>query len=248
MGCNMGKMPREGVTIIVMQDGFVSCKVVSNKEAAEGLRQITVEVSKDIANGYSVPGQYVKMRKDSSQEKPGFFAIASAPGKGDTFEFLIKRTDGSAWICDAASGANIDVSTVQGNGYKYGEKFGADVTDVLLLATGSGIAPLKAVIESQGLKSKNLKLYYGAQSPSKMAFQDRFSAWEKDCGVTVVPCMSKSAEGMRTGYVQKCMIEDGIKAPSSTGVLFCGVNDMVKEAKALLEKEGVKPENMLTNF
>lgn len=43
-------------------------------------------------------------------------------------------------------------------------------------------------------------------------------------------------------------MQDGIKSPSSTGVLLCGVNDMVKEAKEMLEKAGVKPENMLTNF
>jgi hypothetical protein len=44
----------------------------------------------------------VKIRKDASQEKPGFFAMANAPGGSDRlFEFLIKRTDGSAWICDA---------------------------------------------------------------------------------------------------------------------------------------------------
>ena len=48
-------------------------------------------------------GQYLKIRKDASQEKPGFFAMANAPGGSDKlFEFLIKRTDGSAWICDAA--------------------------------------------------------------------------------------------------------------------------------------------------
>ncbi len=45
----------------------------------------------------------MKIRKDSSQEKPGFFAMANAPGGSDRlFEFLIKRTDGSAWICDAS--------------------------------------------------------------------------------------------------------------------------------------------------
>jgi hypothetical protein len=43
-------------------------------------------------------------------------------------------------------------------------------------------------------------------------------------------------------------IQDGIKSPSTTGVLFCGVNDMVKEAKELLTTAGVKPENMLGNF
>jgi NAD(P)H-flavin reductase len=230
---------------------FMSGSVVSNEEGADGLRVIKVEVPKDVVSGYTTPGQYVKMRKDSSMEKPGFFAMASAPSGGRMFEFLIKRTEGSAWICDAKKGGTIDVSPAQGKGYKYADAFGPEITDVILLATGSGVAPLKAVVESKALSSKNVKLYYGAQTPTKMAFQGIFSMWENDCGATIIPTISKP-EGTnwdgRTGYVQKCMMEDGIKSPASTGVLICGVNDMVKEAKEMLLEAGVKPEMVLMNF
>lgn len=78
-------------------------QVTANKEAADGLRLISLEVGAGIASGFKVPGQYVKARSGPSMEKPGFFAIASAPGASASgFDFVIKRTDGSSWICDSA--------------------------------------------------------------------------------------------------------------------------------------------------
>jgi len=236
-------------TLKAQADDFSACKVTGNSEAADGLRLISLDVGSTISSNFKVPGQYVKA-KLPAMEKPGFFAIASPPRSESTFDFLIKRTDGSSWFCDAAVGDSVEVSMPQGPGYKYAEKFGSSITDVVLLATGSGIAPLKAVVESEELKGKNVKLYYGCRTPASMGFKDDITKWEKECGVTVVPCISQGdvPDGMRSGYVQKVMMEDGIASPKSTGVLFCGVNDMVKEAKELLEAAGVDKDMMLGNF
>eukprot|EP00284_Hemiselmis_tepida_P013126 CAMPEP_0174920200 /NCGR_PEP_ID=MMETSP1355-20121228/4214_1 /TAXON_ID=464990 /ORGANISM="Hemiselmis tepida, Strain CCMP443" /LENGTH=309 /DNA_ID=CAMNT_0016165515 /DNA_START=51 /DNA_END=980 /DNA_ORIENTATION=- len=243
---------RSVVVLQMADDTFAACKVVSNEEAAKDLRLITVDVGSAISADYKVPGQYVKMRKDDQQEKPGFFAIASAPGATpSSFDFLIKRTDGSSWLCDTAAGGEVEVSTVQGPGYRYAEKFGSDIEEVIVLATGSGIAPLKAAIESKDLEGKRVRLYYGCRTPEACAFGDLVGKWEGECGAEVVQCFSQGGdlpEGARKGYVQAAVLEDGIDNPEKTGVLFCGVNDMVKEAKEALEKAGVKPESMLMNF
>jgi len=240
------------VFLQMADDTFASCKVVSNEEAAKDLRLITVDVGSTLSGEYKVPGQYVKMRKDDTMEKPGFFAIASAPGAtSSSFDFLIKRTDGSSWLCDTAAGGEVEVSTVQGPGYRYAEKFGSDIEEVIVLATGSGIAPLKAAIESKDLEGKKVRLYYGCKTPEACAFADLVSKWEEECGAEVVQCFSQAGDlpkGARKGYVQAAVLEDGLDKPEKTGVLFCGVNDMVKEAKEALEKAGVKPESMLMNF
>lgn len=176
--------------------------------------------------------------------------MANAPGGSDRLlEFLIKRTDGSAWICDAPEGSVLDVSPSQGKGYPFATAFNKDVSEVILLATGSGIAPLKAAIESRQLEPRALRLYYGAQTPAKMAYRELFPAWE---GVArVVPVISRP-EGTgwagRQGYIQQALVEDGLSAPERTGVLLCGVGGMVKEAKELLLARGVPAANILLNF
>ena len=76
---------------------------------------------------------------------------------------------------------------------------------VLLFAVGSGISPIRSVMESKVLKDKKVTLYYGSQTPDKMAYKERIDEWKKS-GVEVVCVVSKPDgtgwEGA-TGYVQE---------------------------------------------
>lgn len=83
-------------------------KVVENSPAAEDHRYVVIEVGVTSAKGslidsYRTPGQYVQIRPPGG-EKPGFFAISCAPNIQGFFEFLIKETEGSDWICKAKVG------------------------------------------------------------------------------------------------------------------------------------------------
>lgn len=74
-----------------------SCRrVVSNSPAAAGpLHKVVIDVGAPLAAGYTVPGQFVQVKVGDS--KPGFFAIASAPGAhagSGQLEFLIKGAPG----------------------------------------------------------------------------------------------------------------------------------------------------------
>lgn len=65
-------------------------------------------------------------------------------------ELLIKVQPGATaeLLCNAAAGTEVSVSPVQGKGFPV-EKLPADSVDtVVLCASGSGITPLRAVIES----------------------------------------------------------------------------------------------------
>eukprot|EP00913_Durusdinium_trenchii_P015078 g14140.t1 len=66
----------------------------------------------------------------------------------------------------------------------------ADVNQVSLFATGSGVAPMRAVIESKALAGKACRMYYGAREESSMAYADRFDEWRR-AGVEIVPVLSQ---------------------------------------------------------
>ena len=114
---------------------------------------ITVSIPPETAQDYKVPGQYVQFRLNEDT-KPLFLAIASAPdAENAVFEFLIKKTDDNGWITDAAAGMKVELSQVLGGGFPMAEHldgFGYDfpTQNVLLFAAGSGIAPIKAAMES----------------------------------------------------------------------------------------------------
>ena len=230
---------------------------------------VCVDVPSSVVEDYKVPGQYVQVKQNINdpEGKPLFLAIASPPAAdgegGSSIEFLIKKTDNNSWITDVESGA-IAISQVLGGGFPMEEnaegfKYDFPVQNYLLFANGSGIAPIRAAIESGQLKigkpgmgGRTARLYYGCSTPADMPYISKFSDWEEN-GVEVVPVISQpeNCQGQwtgRTGYVQSCLEEDGVAIPRNTASLLCGVKGMVDSVKDLLLKAGVFEGRDMTNF
>jgi NAD(P)H-flavin reductase len=223
---------------------------------------VAVTVSPDLVEEYKIPGQYVQVRRPGSEDNPLFLAIASPPGPeaGNTIEFLIKRTENNAWITDAASGSGVEISQCMGGGFPMAEnlegfKYDFPTQNVLLFATGSGIAPIRSAIESGQLGvggGRSARLYYGCATPDDMPYAERFGEWEQ-MGVEVVPVISRPenvAGGWsgRTGYVQNALEEDGVPIPRNSGALLCGVKGMCEAVKDVMTKAGTFEGRVLTNF
>ncbi len=206
------------------------------------------------------------MRRDAGCA-PAFLAVSCAPNIAGYFEFLIKDTDATAWVADLAVGDDVQMSPVMGRGFPISPTLDLlgyppipedEVPrDILLFATGSGIAPIRACIESvlNGLnipQRRSVKLYYGARYPERMPYMDRFKLWKED-GVEVIPVMSRAGESKekwegRTGYVQDVLKEDGILYPKQTGALLCGVKGMADDVREILVDAGVQDSRVLLNF
>jgi len=226
--------------------------VVSIKDAAKGLKAITIMPPKDTASGYTIPGQYLQLREPGA-EKAGIFAIASAPGADGAFEFLIKEqppsnwSPGTGWLTSGSAGLKLEMSQVMGSGFKIAPVLD-QVDSVLLFAAGSGISPIRSTIESGMLAGKEVRLYYGARTLDMMAYQDKFAAWEK-LGVSVTPVISKP-EGTSwkgaTGYVQEIAKEIGV--PKRSAILVCGMKGMFEGVKALAKEAGLADEMVMANF
>jgi NAD(P)H-flavin reductase len=249
-----------------------TAEVLSNEVACPSGSSVllSVAVPAEAMEEYKIPGQYVQMRVHGDEDaKPIFLAIASPPKKegedGDAvMEFLIKKTDSNDWITSASASTSVAVSQVLGSGFPMEEniegfKFDFPCQNVLLFANGSGIAPIRAAIESgllnvatPGGGGRTARLYYGVTSPSDMAYADKFAKWELS-GVEVVPVVSRPEECVqewpgRTGYVQNALEEDGVPIPRNSAALLCGVKGMAESVKACLTKSGVFEERVLTNF
>jgi NAD(P)H-flavin reductase len=229
---------------------------------------ICVSITVDLGNSeatkeYTIPGQYVQLRLNEDT-KPLFLAISSPPSSSDdsmsgSFEFLVKKTDSNDWITDAPIGTAVQISQVLGKGFPMEEnlnslKYDFPTQNVLLFAVGSGIAPIKAAIESGQLLTggnggRSARLYYGERTPSDLCFTEHFAKWEA-AGVEVVPVLSQpsSSWGGRSGYVQNALEEDGVPIPRNCGALLCGMKGMAESVKDILTKAGVFEGRVLTNF
>lgn len=123
---------------------------------------------------------------------------------------------------------------------------------VLVFATGSGISPIRSLIESgfNADKRSDVRLYYGARNLQRMAYQDRFKDWES-LGVRVVPVLSQPDDrwGGEQGYVQAAFSRaKQLSNPLSTGAVLCGHKQMTEDVTSILVADGVLREKILKNF
>ncbi|GAX86557.1 hypothetical protein CEUSTIGMA_g13964.t1 [Chlamydomonas eustigma] len=141
------------------------------------MHQIVIGVEKSVTSSFTKPGQYIQAKVEVDN-KPGFFAVASAPNAStlppDSLELLIKSQPGSSAeaIANLAAGGQLLVSTAQGKGFALDKIPVSDVDIVLMFATGSGVSPLKSVIESGllGASERSLvQLFYGTRNSGKAA-------------------------------------------------------------------------------
>jgi len=219
----------------------------TRRPEGEGLSHLEVDVTgTPLVGSHLKAGQYVKLHMDGKGE--AYYALASAPHRAGTrFELLVKA--GSA-LADALSqvapGTRVRLSLPQGKGFPVEEARGKNV---LLVATGSGISPIRSVIElirTERTAFKDVALYFGARTPRAFAYADRLAAWEKD-GIRVVRVVSQPGDsgwsGL-TGYVQTHLGPQ----PQDTVAFVCGQKGMVQAVTESLVAHGVVREQIHLNF
>ncbi|KAB2084597.1 hypothetical protein E1A91_A05G356100v1 [Gossypium mustelinum] len=259
--CHYRPRRRFATLAAVRQDTTVwtPTPISSIETAAESLFHISIDVSSspDLAASHTLPGQYLQLRL-LDVEKPSFLAIASPPSlaaSSGAFEFLVKSVAGSTaeLLCGLKKGDVVELSQAMGNGFNI-DKIDPpeDYPTVLIFATGSGISPIRSLIESGfgADKRSDVRLYYGARNLRRMAYQDRFKEWESS-GVKVVPVLSQPDDSWtgESGYVQAAFSRaKQIHSPKGTGAVLCGQRQMTEEVTSILVADGVSSEKILKNF
>ena len=232
---------------------FHSCLITRNEYEAQDLRSIEIKVPSDMTQSYVSPGQYCQIVK---QDVSGFYAIRSPPYQdSNTFSFICKITEGNHVLTMAEPGSEVQVSEPQGYGYRISKffdkyKFDFPTTHIMMVACGSGVAPIAAAIDSGVLGFKTTSynslferrgvLYLGVKSEKHIPCKDEFKRWE-DSGILVVPICSQATKEWqgRKGYVQDAIKSDMVDVPRNTGAILSGPRGMVKEVKSLLLESGV---------
>ncbi|KAK1269240.1 Fruit protein [Acorus gramineus] len=219
---------------------------------------VDISASPDLVSSHTRPGQYLQLRPPPPAEKPAFLAIASPPSlaaSDGVFEFLVKSVPGSPAevLCGLRSGDVVELSAVMGSGFQVGRiSPPEEARTVLIFATGSGISPIRALIESgfNANERSDVRLYYGARNLQRMAYQERFKAWESS-GVQILPVLSQPNEMWKgeQGYVQSAFARaKQIIDPSSTGAVLCGHKQMAEDVISVLVADGVPKDKILMNF
>jgi NAD(P)H-flavin reductase len=229
---------------------FFSATVTAAWDETPTLRGLRLDLG---AHGdfYRAPGQVLKLRSPSGAHREGYFALGNAPGNGHA-ELLIKRGAPLAdeLIDAAATGTTLETTAPFGSGFPVAE---AEGRNVLLFAAGSGITPVRALLQyllARRDPSSHLALYYGQRSDADFAYVSEHDSW-RAAGVHLVLCASQPSprwHGAR-GYVQTVARELRLHEVSTANAVafLCGMSSMIDAVRAELHSFGLPRERTFLN-
>jgi CDP-4-dehydro-6-deoxyglucose reductase len=116
----------------------------------------------------------------------------------------------------------------------------------VFLATGTGIAPVKAILEGlqDGGTTRSVRVYFGVRTADALHWKpaDWPGHWD------FVPVLSRADETWagRTGYVQDALLAD---VPDLSGVdlYACGSDEMIHDARLRLTGAGLDPRRFFSD-
>lgn len=184
------------------------------------------------------PGQYVDLTTREGVRRS--YSIAQASGRGDCLEFHIRHCPGGRFT----DGLFNERESRPGTGHivqvegPYGSMWLREAdAPVILLASGTGFAPIKAMVEEAmrlGIH-RPMRLYWGGRRPADL-YMDALcrhwaAAWD---GFSYIPVVSDACDADawqgRTGWVHRAVMED-IADLAAYHVYACGAPIVVESAR-----------------
>lgn len=195
-----------------------------------------------------LPGQFfmIDILDGNPEKAQRAYSTASAPTNKEFFSLCLKLIPGgraSTYFENLKLG---DVCSFTG---PYGRFVLEDSEkDVVMVATGTGIAPFIAMLPVLWEKgfSKPVTLYFGVASQKDLFYLETLEKWQKEHeNFTVLICLSdpepgwKGLKGRVTAHLPDLPMEVG-----NTKIYLCGNGEMIKEVREILLARGVAKEDI----
>ncbi len=191
------------------------------------------------------PGQYMNVLLDDGTHRS--FSMASAPS-GNRVDFHVRRIAGGRFTDEAigrlAAGDRLDVEIPLGNFRLHAE----DYRPLLMVATGTGLAPIKSMLESlmDDDDCPPVSLYWGMRTEADLYLADEIRAWgERLYEFDFVPVLSRGGAHWsgRRGHVQDAVAQD-FGDLSEHALYLCGSPAMIADAKQRFLRLNASPDHV----
>lgn len=196
-----------------------------------------------------IPGQCAMLSVPGVGE--AMFSITSSPTNTEFFEFSIKKcgclTD---WLHRMEVGQQITIRGPYGNGFPVDTVLKGK--DLLFIAGGIGLAPLRSVINYVRDRRENygrVQIVYGSRSMDDLVdYEEIIGEWSKDPDVEVALTIDREQEGWNghVGFVPSYVKE--LSPDISRTVLVCGPPIMIKFTLASLKELGFTETQVFTTM
>ena len=193
-------------------------------------------------------GQYLQIELEDGTRRN--YSMANAPHESDGVQLHVRHVPGGRFSEQVLSGLD--------KGHKlrielpFGEFTLREDSDkpVILLATGTGFAPVKSIVED-AIKRKlarPLYLYWGARRASDLYLHALAQKWHDSGRVRFIPVLSAPDESWagRRGRVQQAVLED-FGTLDGHEVYACGNPAMIDDAREAFVSAGLKDEDFFAD-
>ena len=231
-------IPSAPITVRKADDfGLFSQAVVIQRDSlSEDVCRLRLHTATDL---YYRAGQYINIRGPENQIRS--YSLASVPTQDNYLELHIKRMPNgvvSNWLFDEIKlGSTLEIQGAFGDCYYLPNN---PDNDILMIATGTGLAPLLGILRdalASGHKGQ-IKLYHGDREPSDLYLHDDLHAFANAyANVQYIPCVSASTaensdDDIFKGRAADCAFADN-KDLKGQSVYLCGSPEMVKSSKKM---------------
>ena len=220
----------------------IPCRIQELNRLAGDVMQVRLRLPPSADFAY-LPGQYIDVIGPAGLRRS--YSLASAQAADKQLELHIRAVPGGNmseyWFQQAKVN---DLLRLSG---PLGTFFLRQIAslDLVFLATGTGIAPVKSMLEGMSAlpadqQPRSITVYWGARKP-----QDLYCDVAAFAGsARYIPVLSQAGEAWSgaSGYVQQQLVKD--KPDLSQAVVYaCGSDAMIHSAKSLLASSGLPAHN-----
>jgi ferredoxin-NADP reductase len=196
-----------------------------------------------------VAGQHVDIRltAEDGYQATRSYSLSSAPGEAP--QITVEHVDDgevSSYLVDVATDG--DALEVRGPVGGYFVWQPDDDAPLLLLAGGSGIAPMRAIWRAARQRGTSVRLVYSARSADRVIFGDELSS--PDAPKTTIHLTRERASGFEYGRVGADQLgallgSDGVGDPQPR-VYVCGPTAFVEDVARVLTSAGLAADRLRT--
>ena len=177
------------------------------------------------------------------------YSTATSAGDHEELEFLIRRVPDGTFtplLWDLAVGSRLRIGPPKG----LFTRIEGDRRAHLFIATGTGLAPFVAMIETmlrEPAPPRALAIH-GVSRASELAYRSRFERWARDRSIGYLPAISRPGDPTNVGWTGRtgridAILDDVLASsdlrPDDTVAYLCGNPEMIAAGTAILGRRGI---------
>lgn len=226
-----------------LMSGPGKAKLISKKNLTKDTIELTFEVLNDFEY---TPGQFINIKIDDGEGFPCFRAYSLSGFQNGLIELCVKILEngrGSRFMNNLNINEEITFIGPTGKFVYLGEE------NSVFIATGSGIAPIKAIISEQIKNNNKLTLLFGLRFEEDIYYKDFFENLSaKYPNFNFILTLSKPSKNWsgNKGRVTEYLNETQIPLFLQNAYYLCGNPEMVQETEKTLLENGIVPEKIHT--